>query len=334
MPGARKESSRELTKNNDQEISVPRRKFRFDEFGVLFAVLFLVLILSLGSEFFFTANNLLRVGRQIAFFGLLTVGMSFVIGSGQIDISVGRMITLVTFAMAWLMNRGINPWLAFIIGIGLGALCGLLNGGLTLIFKVHPMIVTLGTQNLFWGLAVGLSGAKPIVIWQESSFLEFGPGKILGIPVPFFIFILVMLIGHAVLKKTPFGRHVLAVGANRQAAVYAGINEKMIRLGVMVLSGVVAGLAGGILLSFFQTFDPNIGAGMEMDAIGATVIGGGDLNGGYASVLGAFLGSFLIGILRNGLVLMGVGAYWNNFVTGAVILIAVAFSTVLQARRK
>jgi len=311
-----------------------RRKFHFDEIGVLVAVLVMVLLLSLGSPYFLTTNNLLNVGRQVSFYGLLAIGLSYVIGSGQIDISVGRLITLITFAMAWLMNKGVNPWLAFGIGIGLGALCGLLNGGLSLVFNVHPMIITLGTQNLFWGLAVGLSSAKPIVVWQESSFLELGPGKILGIPVPFFIFILIALIGQIVLKKSVFGRHVLAVGANKQAAVYAGINERKVRLTTMVMSGVVAALAAGVILSFFQTFDPNVGSGMEMDAIGAAVIGGADLNGGYASVLGAFLGAFLIGILRNGLVLMGVGAYWNNFVTGAVILIAVAVSTVLKSQRK
>jgi ribose transport system permease protein len=315
---------------NDQS----RRKFRFDEMGVLFAVVALGVLLSIGSPYFLTKNNLLNVGRQVAYFGLLTIGMSFVIGSGQIDISVGRIITLVTFAMAWMMDKGLDPWLAFGAGVLLGALCGLLNGGLTLLFNVHPMIITLGTTNLFWGLAVGLSDARPIVVTQESSFLKFGPGKLLGIPVPFFIFIMAMIIGQIVLKKTVFGKHVLAVGANKQAAVYAGINERRIRLSVMVLSGIVAALAAGVLLSFFQTFDPNIGSGMEMDAIGATVIGGADLNGGYASILGAFLGSFLIGVLNNGLVLMGVGAYWNDFVTGAVILIAVAVSTVLKSQRK
>ncbi|NPV41608.1 MAG: ABC transporter permease [Anaerolineae bacterium] len=311
-----------------------RRKLHFDEIGVLAAVLVMILLLSLGSPYFLTANNLLNVGRQVSFYGLLAIGLSFVIGSGQIDISVGRLITLITFVMAWLMNKGINPWLAFGIGIGLGALCGLLNGGLSLFFNVHPMIITLGTQNLFWGLAVGLSNAKPIVVWQKSSFLELGPGKILGFPVPFFIFILIALLGQIVLKKSVFGRHVLAVGANRHAAIYAGINERKVRLATMVMSGVVAALAAGVILSFFQTFDPNVGSGMEMDAIGAAVIGGADLNGGYASVLGAFLGAFLIGILRNGLVLMGVGAYWNNFVTGAVILIAVAVSTALKSQRK
>jgi len=328
-------NKKDVVKENikNSEVVVPRRKLRFDEIGVLAALLVLGVLLSLGSPYFLTASNLLRVGRQIAFYGILSVGLAFVIASGQIDISVGRMITLITFAMAWLMNKGVNPWLSFGLGILLGSACGLLNGGLALIFNVHPMIITLGTLNLFWGLAVGLSDARPIVIWQESNFLNFGPGKLFGIPVPFFIFILITIVGHIVLKKTPFGKHVLAVGANKQAAVYAGINEKRIRLSVMVISGVMAAIAAGVLLSFFQTFDPNVGSGMEMDAIGAAVIGGADLNGGYATVLGAFLGAFLIGILRNGLVLMGVGAYWNNFVTGAVILIAVAVSTVLKSRR-
>jgi ribose transport system permease protein len=329
-----KKKVRDEADSAETGLNNPGRKFHFDEVGVLAAVLVMVLLLSFGSPYFFSVSNLLKVGRQVSFYGLLTIGLSFVIGSGQIDISVGRIITLVTFVMAWLMDKGMNPWLAFCLGIVLGALCGLLNGGLSLVFNVHPMIITLGTTNLFWGLAVGLSNAKPIVIWQESSFLELGPGKIAGLPVPFFIFIVVAILGHILLKKSVFGRHVLAVGANKQAAVFAGINEKRIRLSVMVMSGVVAAIAAGVLLSFFQTFDPNVGSGMEMDAIGAAVIGGADLNGGYASVLGAFLGAFLIGILRNGLVLMGVGAYWNNFVTGAVILIAVAVSTVLKTQRK
>jgi len=329
-----KQAGKEMDKGSGSTFLIPRKKFRFEEIGVLGAVIIMGLLLSLGSPFFLTANNLLRVGRQIAFFGIITVGMSFVIGSGQIDISVGRIVTLVTFAMAWMMDKGINPWVAFAIGLGLGCLCGLFNGGLTLLFNVHPMIITLGTLNLYWGLAVGLSGARPIVVWAESNFLEFGPGKFIGLPIPFLIFVMVMIFGQIVLRKTTFGRHVLAVGSNRQAAVYAGINEKMIRLSVMVLSGFMSAISAGVILSFFQTFDPNIGSNFEMDAIAAAVIGGADLNGGSASVLGAFLGTFLIGILRNGLVLMGVGAYWNNFVTGAVILIAVAFGTLIKTGRK
>ncbi len=321
--------------NNDQaELIIPKRKFRFEEIGVLGALLVIGVVLSFGSPYFLSASNLFRVGRQIAFFGLLAIGQAIVIASGQIDISVGRIITFVTFATASIIQMGVNPWLAFVLGILLGGVCGLINGGLTLILNVHPMIVTLGTLNLFWGLAVGLSNARPIVLWQESSFLRFGPGKVFGIPVPLLVLIMITIICHIVLKKTRFGRHVLAVGSNKQAAVYAGINEKRIRLTVMVLNGMIAGLSAGIILSFFQAYDPNIGANMEMDAIGAAVIGGADLMGGYASILGAFLGSFLIGILRNGLVLMGVGAYWNNFVTGAVILIAVAVSALLRLKRK
>ncbi len=322
--------------NNSQEAEsfIPKRRFRFEEIGVLSALLVIGIILSFGSPYFLTANNLFRVGRQVAFFGLLAIGQAIVIASGQIDISVGRIVTLVTFAMAFIMQMGVDPWIAFVLGIFIGGVCGLINGGLTLIFNVHPMIITLGTLNLYWGLAVGLSNARPIVLWQESSFLEFGPGKILGVPIPLLILILLAIICHIVLKKTPFGRHVFAVGSNKQAAVYAGINEKRIRLAVMVMNGMIAGLSAGVILSFFQAYDPNVGANMEMDAIGAAVIGGADLMGGYASILGAFLGSLLIGILRNGLVLMGVGAYWNNFVTGAVILVAVAVSAFLRLKRK
>jgi ribose transport system permease protein len=265
----------------------------------------------------------------------LAIGMSFVIASGQIDISVGRIITLVSFFVAALIKwYSVDPWLAFILGIGLGGLCGLINGGLSLLFKVHPMIITLGTMNLYWGLAVGLSNANPIVLETESSFFMLGQGKIFEVPVPLLVFLLVGLIFHVVMKKTSYGRHVFAVGTNPQAAKYAGIRENWTRFSTMILMGLIAGLTGGLVLAFFQSFDPNVGAGMEMNTIGASVIGGADLMGGYASVIGAILGTILIGLLNNGLVLIGVGAYWNNFVTGAVILLAIGVSYLLRLLRQ
>ena len=335
MQNIQKKHNKNEIGKTDVALVIPKRKFRFEEAGVLIAVLILVTLISFGSPYFLTADNLLRVGRQMAFIGILSVGMSFVIASGQIDISVARMITFITFIDAVLIRQGVNPWIAFILGILVGGLCGSLNGGLTLFFNVHPMIITLGTLNLYWGLAVGLSNARPIVLIEKTStYFNLGQGTIFGIPSPFLVFIIAAIVGQIVLKKTQYGRHVLAVGSNRQAAVYAGINEKFIRLSTMILSGVMAGLAAGVVLSFFQAFDPNIGAGMEMSTIGATVIGGADLMGGYASVLGAFLGAMLIGLINNGLVLIGIGAYWNNFVTGAVIIIAVAVSAFMKARRK
>ena len=312
-----------------------RRRLVFDEIGVLGAVLLIMLILSLASPYFLTTNNLLRVGRQSSFVGLLAIGMAFVIASGQIDISVGRIITLVTFFMATLMeNYGVNPWLAAAAGIGLGGVCGIVNGGLSLVFKVHPMIITLGTMNLYWGLAVGLSGARPIVVESESSFFALCQGEILGIPTPFFAFLVTGLVCHIILKKARYGRHVFAVGSNAQAAKYAGIREKWTRLSAMIMMGLLAGLAGAVILGFFQSFDPNIGAGMEMNTIAAAVIGGADLMGGYASVIGAMLGTMLIGLLGNGLVLIGVGAYWNSFVTGAVIIIAIGVGYLLRLLRR
>ncbi len=309
-------------------------KFRFEEFGILGALIIISIILSFNSPFFLSANNLLRVGRQMAFVGLLTIGMSFVIATGQIDISVGRIITLVSFVVATLITKfGVNPWIAFGLGILTGGICGLINGGLTQLFNVHPMIITLGTLNLYWGLSLGLSNAKPVVVDIASSFFQLGQGKLLGVPIPLIIFVVMAILGQIVLNKTRYGRHVLAVGTNSQAAEYAGIRAKWIRLSVMIIMGLMAGVSGGITLAFFETFDPNIGAGMEMTTIAATVIGGADLMGGYASVIGAMLGTFLIGVLNNGLVLLGIGAYWNNFITGAVILIAILVSILFKLRR-
>lgn len=311
-----------------------RPRFRFEELGVLGALILISVILSLNSPYFLTANNLMRVGRQMAFVGLLAIGMSFVIATGQIDISVGRIITLVTFLTATMITKfEFDPWVAFLLGVIAGSLCGLINGTLTLLFKVHPMIITLGTLNLYWGLSLGLSNAKPIVVSSNSSFFFLGQGKLFGVPIPLIIFVCMAVLGQVILQKTRYGRHVLAVGTNSQAADYSGIQSKWIRLSVMILMGLMAGIAGGLALAFFETFDPNIGAGMEMTTIAATVIGGADLVGGYASVIGAMLGTLLIGILNNGLVLIGVGAYWNNFITGAVILVAIMVSILFKLKR-
>lgn len=301
------------------------------EISVVVALLILVIALSLSSPFFLTTNNILRIGRQMTYVGLLSVGMSFVIASGQIDISVGRIITLVTFVTASLIGKfGLNPWLAAGVGIAIGALCGLLNGGLTLTFNVHPMIVTLGTSNLYWGLAIALSSSRPIALREESSFFWLGQGKLFGVPVPLIILLIVAAIGHLILRKTIFGRHVMAVGTNRAAARFAGIRVKPVLLSVMLLQGILAGLSAVVFVAQFQSFDPNVGGLMEMNTIGATVIGGGDLMGGSASVFGALMGTFLIGVMNNGLVLMGVGAYWNNFVTGAVIIVAIGVGALLR----
>ncbi len=314
---------------------IRKKKIKFDELGVLGAVIILGALLSFGSPYFLTMTNLLRVGRQMAYIGILAVGMAFVIGSGQIDISCGRIITLVTFFSAWLINSvGVNPWLAFIAGILLGGLCGLLNGGLSLLLNVNPMIVTLGTQYLFWGLAIALSDSKPIVLSGDSSYYWLGQGELLGVPVPLAVFLICVLIGQIVLCRTCYGRHVLAVGSNAIASRYAGIRDRRVLLSTMVLMGLLAGLSAGVILAQFQAFDPNTGAFFEMNTIASAVIGGADLSGGYASVLGAMFGTVLIGVLNNGLILMGISAYWNKAVTGSVILIAVAVSAGFKASRK
>jgi ribose/xylose/arabinose/galactoside ABC-type transport system permease subunit len=311
-----------------------RIRIHGSEIGVIGAVLALGIALSLGSPYFLNTTNLFRVGRQMTYIGLLAIGMAFVIASGQIDISVGRIITLVTFVIATLIANGTNPWLAFAVGILVGGLCGLFNGGLTLIFNVHPMIITLGTLNLFWGLALGLSDARPIPLPAESGFYFLGQGKIYSVPVPFVVLIATAIVGHIILRRSLYGRHVLGVGTNKDAARYAGIRVKQTLLSVMVLQGLLAGLAAGIWVAQFQTYDPNVGGLMEMNTIAAAVIGGADLMGGYASVLGALLGTILIGLMNNGLVLMGVGAYWNNAVTGGVILVAVGVSALIRWRRQ
>jgi len=312
-----------------------RSLLKREELSILAALLLLGFVLSVSTPYFFTAHNLFQIGRQVAYIGILATGMCFVLASGQIDISVGSIVTLSSWAIAVAMTKGVNPWLAMLLGWGTGILCGLVNGGLILSLGVHPMIITLGTTSVYRGLAIVLSSGRPISKFaRDSSFFFIGHGKLGPIPVPFIILVTLAILGHVVIRRTVFGRHVCAVGSNLAAARYAGIRTGLVRLQAMVLMGLLAGIAGSVTVAHLECFDPLIGTGFEMDAIGAAVIGGTSLFGGSATVIGALIGTAIIGVLRNGLVHLGVGAYWNPVVTGIIIIGAVAVGSLVKRGRR
>ncbi len=303
------------------------------ETGVLCALLVLGLVFSLMTDTFLEPANLLQVARQASYFGIMAVGMVLVLTLGEVDLSVGSVLTLVNVLTAVLLREGWPLGAALLLGLGAGAACGFLNGALSVLLCIPMIIVTLGTMSIYRGLALVVSKATPISQFsKEGAFFDLGGGTVLGVPASVAVMLVAGLLGHVLLNHTAFGRRVQAIGSNPLAARFAGIPITRHRLWVMTLMGAAAAAAGIMALAFLQSADPSTGPGMELYVIASAVIGGTALTGGSGSILGGILGALIIAVIRNGLVLLGLTAYWSTAVTGALIIAAVAVDYFIKRR--
>ncbi len=309
------------------------RIMRVEEIGVLTAFLALCLVLSITTTTFLNPINLLQVARQASYYGIMAVGMVFVISMGDIDLSVGSVLMLVNIVAGLGLRANLPIPVAILLGLLTGAACGFLNGAIAIVLRIPTFIVTLGTLSVFRGLGLVLSNATPISNFsKQNAFFAIGGGNILGIPSSVVVMVLVALAGYILYTQTAFGRRVQAIGSNMQAARFSGIRIVSHRLIAMTLMGVIAGIAGIMALAFLQAADPQTGPGFELFVIAATIIGGTSLTGGSGSVFGGILGALIIAVIRNGLVLLGASAYWGTAATGAVIILAVAIDYFIKRR--
>jgi ribose transport system permease protein len=303
------------------------------EIGVLIALICLCVGLSLFSDAFLRPQNLLQVARQASYYGIMAVGMVYVITMGDIDLSVGSILTLTNVVMALALRENVPVPLALLIGLSAGALCGFLNGVLAITLRIPMIIVTLGTLSVYRGVALILCQAAPISQFSKDHwFFTVGGEEILGIPTSVVLMVWVGLIFWIILKRTTFGRHVEAIGGNPVSARLSGLPINRYRIAVMTLNGTIAALAGVMALAFLQSADPNTGEGFELWVIASVIIGGTALMGGQGSVPGAILGALIIAVIRNGLVLLGASTYAGIAVTGAVIILAVAIDSFVKRR--
>lgn len=289
---------------------------------LIFAVLFIVMAVT--SDFFLTKANLFNMLRQLSINGLLAVGMTFVLVTGGIDLSVGAVLTFSAMVGCSLIQKG-SPYpviLSIVITLAIGILIGLANGIVIAKGHVPAFIVTLGTQLMASGAALLYNNGSPIP-GLKDSYNVIGAGSLLGIPLPIVIFIIVLLIGVFVLKKTRFGRYVYAVGGNSMASEACGINSAGINIKVYVISGLCAAIAGIVLSSRVKTATPLAGEGYELDAIAAVVLGGTSLSGGVGSMWGTVVGVLIIGLLNNGMDLLNVQSYFQDIIQGLIIVLAV-----------
>lgn len=300
------------------------------QYGLLIVFGIICLLISLITPQFLTVSNLTIIVTQVSINALLAFGVTFVIITGGIDLSLGSIVAVTGVTSAMLAHPDSNPVLIpIVMGLLAGLLMGVFNGFIITKSKIAPFIVTLGTMTIGRGLALILSDGRPVSNLSDS-FNYLGSGTIFGIPILILIFILVFALCSIILSKTILGRYIYAIGGNEQAARASGINIDRVKLSVYSISGLLAGLAGILLASRITTGQPNAGAGFELDAIAAVVIGGTSTAGGRGTMSGTLIGVLLIGVINNGLDLLNVTSYYQQVVMGIIIIGAVIVDSLNQ----
>lgn len=297
------------------------------QYGIFVVFIIICLILSFISPQFLTVSNWTIIITQASINALLAFGVTFVIITGGIDLSLGSMVAVTGVTTAMLAHPDTFPVaLPIFAGLLAGLLMGVFNGFIITKSKIAPFIVTLGTMTIGRGLALILSKGRPISNLSDS-FNFIGGGDVFGIPFPIIVLVIIFTICSITLKKTLLGRYIYAVGGNEQAARASGINVNQVKLAVYSISGLLAGLAGVLLTSRITTGQPNAGAGFELDAIAAAVIGGTSTSGGTGTMTGTLVGVLLIGVINNGLDLLNVTSYYQQVVMGIIIIGAVVLDS-------
>jgi ribose transport system permease protein len=291
----------------------------------------LCIALTIATPHFLTAINLASVARQTAVINIMALGMTLVIVSGGIDLSVGSVLAVAGLFGTMAIKAGVPIPLAIVVGTFAGAVCGLLNGLMITRLRIDPFIVTLGTLGAYRGFALVISKGLPVHD-IPASFSFLGDGNLLGVPFSLWVLAICALAMHFLLENTKLGRYAFAIGSNRSAAFYSGVPIKSMLTAVYAIAGLLAGLAGMVEASRLMTGQPTAGLGYELQAIAAVVIGGGSLQGGAGSVIGTLIGAFIMGLLSNGSDLLGINPYWQQVTIGAVIIVAVGFDELRKRK--
>lgn len=322
-----------------------RRTLAARETGVFMALLLMVVFLSFATPSFLTPQNLLNIGRQVSLLGIMAAGMTFVLISGEVDLSIGSTYALSGLLTGMMLMRGWGLAPSLLAGLGVGAVIGFANGGLSTYGRLPSFITTLGMLSIVRGGALLITQGLPVTVdaglpgfTGDASILQrffyLGQGRLFDVvPMQLVFFVLVALAGGFLLSGTVFGFRVYAVGGNSRAARVSGIQVFNTKIGAFMLMGLLSGWAGILGMSFLPSGQAGrTGVGMELDVIAASIIGGAALSGGAGTILGTVLGVFIMGVLRNGLVLLGISPFWQTTIIGAVIVLAVGVDKWTRSR--
>lgn len=310
-----------------------KKRKMFSEFGVLMVLVALCVALSISSPVFLNRTNIINVIRQTVEIGIMAIGMSLLIISGEMDLSVGSVFGATAMMAAWLLKHNVNSTLVLLLAIVSGALIGCVNGLLVTKTKLPSFIATLGTMQIFRSVAYSISNGQSISVFPDSAINSwvFKMGATVGnIPVQVFIFFFLIVLSYVVLRHTKLGYEIYATGGNRRAAQLAGINTDRIKIICFALTGALCALTGMISIAYLQSVTTTSGQGREMDVIAAVVLGGASLNGGRGGIVGTLIGALIMSVIKNGMVLLSVPVFWQDGFIGVVIILAVVLDTWLS----
>ena len=303
------------------------------QFMLFFIVIFIVVLMSFLSPVFLTSANITNILRQISLNGILAVGMTFVILTGGIDLSVGSVVAITGVIAGSIMKAEGNWIVACIAALGASLVVGLINGWLVAYVGFQPFIATLSTMTIGRGFALAYSNGKPYTI-TDPSFKAIGQGYFLGIPIPIILLVIFCVIGIVMLNMTTFGRYVFAIGGNKSAARLSGVRTKRVEAMVFVWSSICAWMVGLILAARISSGQPTAGESYEMDAIAATAIGGTSMNGGIGGLTGTILGFIIIGLMSNSMNLLNINSFYQQMVKGLLIIISVYLDMKSKGKRE
>lgn len=307
----------------------------YEKIGILIILVLEIVVFALANEHFFTSKNLFIVARQVSFYGIAAVGMTMVLLVGEIDISIGSILAFTGCFCATLITKNGFPMVwTFVLAIAISCVFGLVTGTIVAILNIPSLIATLAMQIIIKGITYLMTGGSSVP-GIPDGFKFLGQGFFFNmVPVPVVVMAVAFILGYIVLHKTYIGRHIYAVGGNKEAARLSGIRIKAVIIGTFVASAAMAGIAGILMAGRLGTGQPSTGADFAMDVLTATVLGGVILQGGKGRIANVFVGAFIIGILSNGLVMCGVLEYWQWIIKGVVFLFAVGMSNLESITRK
>jgi len=309
---------------------------RWPEFGALLGFLSIFLLFSIISTNFLSLVNFSAVFTVAAELGIISIGINYLVISGEFDLSVGAIFAVTPMVLALLVNTGISPYIAFIISLFCALLIGFLNGLITLRARIPSFVTTLGMMMFWRGILLAVSKGFPISYSSNNKvLLNILNSRVLfsgmGVRMSSFWYLIIAVIFSIILVRTRYGNWVFATGGSKEVAKAMGINIERVKMINFLISSLLAGFAGCVSLARFNIVDPTLGSGLELEALSAVVIGGTFLSGGYGSIIGTFIGALLIGMVRSGLVLAGAPAYWYTAFIGIILIISVAINAKIRS---
>ncbi len=318
-------------------VNMPRKSgiLGAGELGIFLVLVLLIGVVTLFQPNFLSIASLSNFGARASWFGIIALGVVFQLSMGEIDLSTASIYGLtINLAAILMVNFGIDPWVSVVICLGVGVALGAVNGILSTLFGIPVIIITLGTLSAFKGITLIISGGGYIYgLPREHPFFVLLGGTPLGIPMVIWVFAALTIILSVIYRRTRYGFMVRCIGSNLKAAELSGINIARVRIQTLMLTGFLCAVSGMLTLAFFSTADPNLGTGFELLAITAAIVGGTALSGGRGTVLGAALGALVIAVISSGIVQFGITANWSIFVTGVMIIAAVALDATIRRRQ-